>query len=34
MTKYIIFSAVLYTMFVLIGVWIGIMYESTYLCNG
>jgi len=32
MSKYIFISAALYLMLISIGIWIGVMYVSYYLC--
>ncbi|CAD5356843.1 hypothetical protein EcCFBP13530_08645 [Enterobacter cancerogenus] len=33
MSKYIFLSAALYLMLITLGIWIGVMYVSYYLCR-
>ncbi|BBT91465.1 hypothetical protein AI2983V1_2956 [Enterobacter cloacae] len=33
MSRYIFISAVLYLMLIGVGIWIGVMYLSYYLCS-
>lgn len=33
MSKYIFLSAALYLMLITLGIWIGVMYVSYYMCR-
>jgi len=33
MTKYIAISVILYLMLIIVGAWLGIMYQAYYICG-